>query len=134
MITPTLSVATVPIAVMDHADVINVCRYCAHNRTSFKYEALRLITEQSTHLFGMDASDSIETGRLFITTTLFVTEKTMASNDNKRKYTDDHREEEEEAEESTVTSKKQRMSGDNDDCDSSSSTYDFSSSKKEMIR
>jgi hypothetical protein len=41
--------------------------------------------------------------------TLFITESSIASKDNKHKYTDDHQEEEE-AKESTTTSKKRRTS------------------------
>jgi hypothetical protein len=62
--------------------------------------------------------------------TLFITENTMASKDNKCKYDDNHCEEGE-AEKSIKTLKKQRMSGDdNDDNGDSSSTDDISSEEE----
>jgi hypothetical protein len=59
--------------------------------------------------------------------TLFITENTMASKDNKCKYDDNHCEEGE-AEKSIKTLKKHRMSG--DDNGDSSSTDDISSEEE----
>jgi hypothetical protein len=75
-------------------------------------------------LFGMDTRWLHINQRWLPKTTLFITEKTMTSKDNKRLR------EEEEADESTALTKKQRMN--NDDSSSKSELEEEVSSKEEM--
>jgi hypothetical protein len=50
-----LPVATVLVAVMGDADVINVRRYCTHSKMKHRASSLNC----RTHLFGMEVGNSI---------------------------------------------------------------------------
>jgi hypothetical protein len=63
---------------MGDADVINAHCWCVRSKIKCHASSLK----SHTHLIGMDAGDSIQTGM----PTLFVTESTMASKENKRQY------------------------------------------------